>query len=118
MQIVIPFDSIQAPEDKHSGGISIDFHGGQVRSLKTVSKEKTYRLRSLIILTEDFMLSDIRGNGAGQFENFAYSPTSAVVGLELPMPEWMMEPGQIITAAFLNQSSSVRHFGGYFVGDL
>jgi hypothetical protein len=118
MRIVIPFDSSETRENPYAGGRSIDFHGCSQRALRTIAKSKTYKLRSLVILTPSFNIVGLEGRGAGQTEDFSYVPTSAVVGVELPMPEWTVEPGQVLLLSLLNASPSYSSFGGYFIGDM
>lgn len=118
MRIVIPFDSSHASENRYLGGMSIEFYGGSERILQTVTRPRTYRLRSLVILTAGFNLVRLERQGVDLIQDFTYAPTSDVVGIELPMPEWTVELGQILHASFFNATASSRSFGGYFIGDV
>lgn len=109
MKILIPFDSSSKP---------IQFYGNQERVLPTVKREKTYKLRSLFIMTGDFAIGGIRGQGTGQSVDLGFAPSHEVVGVELPMPEWIVEPGQLISLTLFNINPAARDFGGYFIGEI
>jgi len=117
MKIVIPFDVAEGKSYNNSDGLVIDVPGCYERTLRTVKKPKSYRLRSFLITTKGFGLVKLAGMGAGQSEEFANVPTFEVLGVELSMPEWIVEPGQDLKLTVFNLLPHAAVFGGYFIGD-
>jgi hypothetical protein len=120
MKIVIPFESPPEPKfgEHRFESHGHTFCGSQVRELITVKKERTYKLKSFFITTSGFTIVSMFGPGAGQSEDFSYIPTGEVLGIELPMPEWVVEPGQSIRMTLYNHNAAQLLFGGYFIGEI